>query len=131
MFFVLFSIHESLLKMCKIFLIILKLNKRVTRDTEDGINAFRNDIPKTEEDPGLKESANCDFGIGTDVSMCKWSNLNMSAFHWMSSQGDDSYWIGGPQIDDNEKNKQGIQKVSISIIMFHQISLDVIKESPN
>ena len=92
----------------------------MTRDTEDGINAFRNKVPKTEEDPGLKESANCDFGIGTDVSMCKWSNLNMSAFHWMSSRGDDSYWIGGPQIDDNEKNKQGIEKVSSFIIMFHQ-----------
>ena len=59
------------------------------------------------EEPGLKETANCDFGIGTDVSMCRWSNLNMSAFHWISSRGDDSYWIGGPQIDDNEKNKQG------------------------
>ena len=95
----------------------------MTRDTEDGINAFRNKVPKTEENPGLKESANCDFGIGTDVSMCKWSNLNMSAFHWMSSRGDDSYWIGGPQIDDNEKNKQGIEKVSSVIIMFHQIYL--------
>ena len=107
--------------MSKIFSIILQLNRRVTRDTEDGINAFRNEIPETEEHPGLKESANCDFGIGTDVSMCKWSNLNMSAFHWMSSRGDDSYWIGGPQIDDNEKNKQGIQKfpyLSLCFIKF-------------
>ena len=76
---------------------------------EDGeamdIFGGRNDIKG--EKPGLKESANCGFGVGTDVSMCRWSNLNMSAFHWISSRGDDSYWIGGPQIDDNEKNKQG------------------------
>ena len=60
-----------------------------------------------QEKPSLKESANCGFGVGTDVNMCRWSNLNMSAFHWISSSGDDSYRIGGPQIDDNEKNKQG------------------------
>ena len=82
----------------------------MTRDTtEDGeamdILGGRNAIKG--EKPGLKESANCGFGVGTDVSMCRWSNLNMSAFHWISSRGDDSYWIGGPQIDDNEKNKQG------------------------
>ena len=82
----------------------------MTRDTsEDGesmdILGGRNDLKG--EKPGLKESANCGFGVGTDVSMCRWSNLNMSAFHWISSRGDDSYWIGGPQIDDNEKNKQG------------------------
>ena len=65
----------------------------------------RNDMKQ--EKPSLKESANCGFGVGTDVNMCRWSNLNMSAFHWISSSGDDSYWIGGPQIDDNEKNKQG------------------------
>ena len=47
------------------------------------------------EKPGPRESANCAFGIGSDVNMCKWSNLNMSAFHWVSSSGIDSYWIGG------------------------------------
>ena len=66
-----------------------------------GINA------NTKEAPGLGESANCDFGVGSDVNMCRWSNLNMSAFNWLSSRGVDSYWIGGPQIDENEKNKQG------------------------
>ena len=59
------------------------------------------------EIPGLGGTANCAFGVGSDVNMCKWSNLNMSAFHWMSSSGVDSYWLGGPQTDDNEKNKQG------------------------
>ena len=75
------------------------------------------------EDHGLKESANCDFGIGTDVSLCKWSNLNMSAFHWISSRGDDSYWIGGPQIDDNEKNKQGIKAICMRGIIFIYIQI--------
>lgn len=65
----------------------------------------RNEI--TKEAPGLGESANCHFGVGLDVNMCRWSNLNMSAFNWLSSRGVDSYWIGGPQIDENEKNKQG------------------------
>jgi len=60
------------------------------------------------EKPGPRESANCAFGIGSDVNMCKWSNLNMSAFHWVSSSGIDSYWIGGPHIDANDKNKEGI-----------------------
>ena len=59
------------------------------------------------EKPGPRESANCAFGIGSDVNMCKWSNLNMSAFHWVSSSGIDSYWIGGPHIDANDKNKEG------------------------
>ena len=65
------------------------------------------------EKPGPRESANCAFGIGSDVNMCKWSNLNMSAFHWVSSSGIDSYWIGGPHIDANDKNKEGILRPSL------------------
>ena len=83
----------------------------MTRDTQGDSHApegsgVRN-VDK-QETPGLGTSANCDFGVGSDVHMCKWANLNMSAFHWVSSSGVDSYWIGGPRIDDNEKNKQGI-----------------------
>ena len=83
---------------------------RVTRETHLENNDLEGSGGKSamkSEEPGLGETANCDFGVGTDVNMCRWSNLNMSAFHWVSSSGVDSYWIGGPQIDDNEKNKQG------------------------
>ena len=64
---------------------------------------------KHREIPGLGETANCNFGVEPEnVNMCKWSNLNMSAFNWLSSSGIDSYWIGGPTVDDNERNKKGI-----------------------
>jgi len=85
-------------------------SSRVTRDTHvDGNDLEGSGVINSnkKEQPGLGTSANCDFGVGSDISMCKWSNLNMSAFHWVSSSGVDSYWIGGPRIDDNEKNKQG------------------------
>ena len=71
------------------------------------------------EIPRLGEAANCNFGGGSDVNMCGWSNLNMSAFNWLSSSGLDSYWIGGPQIDENEKSKQGIgQNINKSFKAF-------------
>ena len=86
-------------------------HSRVTRqlhlDGDDSKEGHNNNIMKSEK-PGPRESANCAFGIGSDVNMCKWSNLNMSAFHWVSSSGIDSYWIGGPHIDANDKNKEGI-----------------------
>lgn len=75
------------------------------------------------EIPGLGGTANCDFGVGSDVSLCKWSNLNMSAFHWTSSSGVDSYWLGGPQTDDNEKNKQGAFLYKIAQVHIQFVGL--------
>lgn len=39
--------------------------------------------------------------------MCGWSNLNLSAFSWLPSSGQDAHWIGGPKMDQTDKNKMG------------------------
>lgn len=50
---------------------------------------------------------NCDFGAGSALDMCEWANLNMSAFEWRVSNGEDSFWIGGPRVDRNDNNNKG------------------------
>ncbi|TRY70640.1 hypothetical protein TCAL_05946 [Tigriopus californicus] len=49
----------------------------------------------------------CDFGAGSSLEMCEWANLNMSAFEWKVSNGEDSFWIGGPRVDRNDNNDKG------------------------
>ena len=51
--------------------------------------------------------ANCDFSLSPTVDLCDWSNLNLSAFKWQPSSGQDSYWIGGPNTDQTDGNKNG------------------------
>ena len=51
--------------------------------------------------------ANCDFSLSPTVDLCDWSNLNLSAFKWQPSSGQDSYWIGGPNADQTDNNKNG------------------------
>eukprot|EP00095_Tigriopus_kingsejongensis_P002562 snap_masked-scaffold309_size213625-processed-gene-1.10 protein:Tk02562 transcript:snap_masked-scaffold309_size213625-processed-gene-1.10-mRNA-1 annotation:"hypothetical protein G5I_00476" len=51
--------------------------------------------------------ADCDFGINTSVDLCRWSNLNLSAFEWIPSKGSDAFWIGGPRRDKNDNNNNG------------------------
>jgi len=51
--------------------------------------------------------ANCDFKVSPTIGMCGWSNLNLSAFSWLPSSGQDAHWIGGPKMDQTDKNKMG------------------------
>ncbi|XP_063609951.1 MAM and LDL-receptor class A domain-containing protein 1-like [Penaeus indicus] len=41
----------------------------------------------------------CDFGSSPDVSLCDWSNLNVTQLQWQPSQGQSAFWLGGPQED--------------------------------
>ena len=52
-------------------------------------------------------AANCDFKISPTIGLCNWSNLNLSAFSWLPSSGQDAHWIGGPKVDQTDKNKMG------------------------
>ena len=101
-------------------------SSRVPRDTARQADEWEGSSDTssiTKEIPGLGVSANCNFGVGADVNMCKWSNLNMSAFNWLSSKGVDSYWIGGPKMDENEKNKQGNKQWWRLVVNYYLIHI--------
>ena len=63
--------------------------KRIARQAEGGSNG------------------DCDFGLGDDLDLCSWENLDMSAFSWKASSGDNSFWIGGPAKDENDDSADG------------------------
>jgi hypothetical protein len=52
-------------------------------------------------------AGDCDFGSSPDVNLCGWTNVPISAFEWLPSNGKDSFWIGGPRKDSNGQNEQG------------------------
>ena len=62
---------------------------------------------ETRQTSKTNSEANCDFSLSPTVDLCDWSNLNLSAFEWQPSSGQDSYWIGGPNADQTDGNKNG------------------------
>ncbi|ROT84202.1 putative apical endosomal glycoprotein precursor [Penaeus vannamei] len=53
---------------------------------------------KRQEEPATNPDL-CDFGSSPDVSLCDWSNLNVTQLQWQPSQGQSAFWLGGPQED--------------------------------
>ena len=59
------------------------------------------------EVPRAKEVAECKFGGQDEVVLCAWTNLNVSAFNWLSSSGKDKLWVGGPSVDLSDNTAAG------------------------
>ncbi len=81
--------------------------------TDEGY-AFKSPILQTETRQSRQSSGgggdsggDCDFGVSPSVDLCSWNNVPFSAFEWLPSSGKDSYWIGGPRKDENDKNELG------------------------
>ncbi len=59
------------------------------------------------QEGGDGSNGDCDFGVDDNIDLCSWDNVDMSAFEWKPSSGDNSFWIGGPRRDKNDNNAQG------------------------
>ncbi|ROT72904.1 hypothetical protein C7M84_008673 [Penaeus vannamei] len=59
----------------------------------------RPERPSRPQGEQTAEADLCDFGSSPDVSLCDWSNLNVTQLQWQPSQGQSAFWLGGPQED--------------------------------
>ncbi len=72
------------------------------------------------------EVANCDFASSTpNPDLCKWDNINETAFKWLPSTGMDSFWIGGPAKDksDNNQGKRSKETPETETELFYLVFL--------
>lgn len=51
----------------------------------------------------------CDFGVGSEISLCSWTpeNLSHKTIKWKVGQGAYSHWSGGPAVDHTHQNASG------------------------
>jgi hypothetical protein len=67
------------------------------------------DRQKLQQESDFLKKFSCDFGVGSQISLCSWSvdHLAHKTIRWKAGQGTFSHWSGGPSIDHTFKNASG------------------------